>query len=64
MYKLERNKCRCHPETCCCDDWVIIKNGEKFVTIFDKEKAEFITEALNQYNNALNTDAKGGVTQS
>lgn len=47
MYKLEKNRCDCHPETCCCNPWAILKNGEKYVTIFEKLKAQTIVDALN-----------------
>jgi hypothetical protein len=49
-YKLVENWCRCHPETCNCNDWLILKDDERFVTIFNKETAEIITEALNFYD--------------
>jgi hypothetical protein len=31
---VETNYCRCHPETCCCDDYKITdtKTGEKYLT--------------------------------
>jgi len=48
-YELGLNHCNCHPETCNCNDHLILKEGEKYVTIFDKEKAEHITQCLNYY---------------
>lgn len=48
-YEVERNNCRCHPETCCCDDWAIISpTGEKHSTYFHKSTAEEIAALLNQ----------------
>ena len=54
MYTIAENKCSCHPETCCCDPWVILKDGEKFVSVFDKDKAQIIVNALNNISDKLN----------
>jgi hypothetical protein len=35
------NRCNCHPETCCCDDWALHDPaGNKDQTFFDKSNAE------------------------
>ena len=47
-YVVERNSCRCHPETCNCEGWVITKNGDFWCRIFNKDKAEIIACALNE----------------
>jgi hypothetical protein len=48
MFTLEVNYCNCHPATCCCDPWVIKKDGRKFVSVFDKENGEIIVKSLNK----------------
>lgn len=46
------NQCRCHPETCACDDWAVYDpEGEKVGTFFDSQDAEIY--ALELSNNAL-----------
>lgn len=54
MYTVEINYCRCHPETCNCNPWVIKKDGKKFITVFDKQKAEIIVKALNLKGEQMN----------
>jgi hypothetical protein len=47
-YHVRTNYCRCHPETCCCNDWAVHKpGGEKHSTYFHRETAEEVAEALN-----------------
>lgn len=57
-YHVKTNYCRCHPETCCCDDWAVYgPDGEKRSTHFHKETAELVAEALNAKRS--NDQAKG-----
>lgn len=47
-YTVKINYCTCHPETCCCNKWVVIDtNGEKHSTYFHKNTAQEVAEALN-----------------
>lgn len=46
-WSLRKNTCRCHPETCNCNDWAIYLNESKFCTVFDRFKAEMIVNKLN-----------------
>ncbi len=41
-YYVGPNHCRCHPETCCCNDWAVYdsEDDEVFETFFRKEDAE------------------------
>lgn len=41
-YYVGPNHCRCHPETCCCDDWAVYdsEDDQVFETFFRKEEAE------------------------
>jgi hypothetical protein len=41
------NWCRCHPETCSCNDWAVFQGSEKHSTHFHKETAELVAKALN-----------------
>lgn len=48
-FKLEPNRCNCHPETCCCDDWKITDSkNNKVVTFHNKENAESFVQYLNE----------------
>jgi hypothetical protein len=48
-YTVARNRCNCHPETCCCDPWVILDpNGKRFTTVFDEKTAHTIANAMNE----------------
>ena len=47
-YTVEINHCNCHPETCCCNDWVIVSpEGYKISTYFRKVDAEHVVMLLN-----------------
>lgn len=47
-YHVRPNRCNCHPETCCCNDYAVHKpNGEKHSTCFNKDTALEIVDALN-----------------
>ncbi|MCP4597815.1 hypothetical protein [Neptuniibacter sp.] len=48
-WHIRTNSCRCHPETCCCDDWALYSpDGEKASTFFDETEAEKEAEFRNQ----------------
>ncbi len=43
------NRCNCHPETCCCDDWAVYSpSGEKELTFFNKHHADEWVEFKNK----------------
>lgn len=47
-YHVVSNYCGCHPETCCCNDWVLNdKKGERVTTFFNKSDAQETAEKLN-----------------
>ena len=51
-YLVEVNRCNCHPETCCCNDWVLYDpDGEKITTFFHKKDAEKLADTLNSVPN-------------
>jgi len=42
------NSCDCHPETCCCSDYVVCSSdGERYSTFNNEAMAEDIAELLN-----------------
>jgi len=42
------NHCNCHPETCCCNDWLVLdKRGTKVDTFYAKESADRVANTLN-----------------
>jgi hypothetical protein len=42
------NYCKCHPETCCCNDWAVFDpNGKKHSTFFAEDTAHEVADALN-----------------
>lgn len=49
-YIIRPNWCNCHPETCCCDDYVIwdTKKNKKLMTIFNLSTAEHVIKKLNK----------------
>lgn len=47
-YSAKPNRCGCHPETCCCNDWAVFdSNGARIGTYFREEDAEETAEYLN-----------------
>ena len=57
-YHVRTNYCRCHPETCCCNDWAVHgPDGEKHSTHFHEETAGLVAEALNHKRS--NADVTG-----
>lgn len=53
-----RNHCNCHPETCCCNDWLLLdKHGAKVDTFYAKESAVRVADALNE-NDALKMEVE------
>jgi len=46
-YEVLRNRCDCHPETCCCRPWAVFQGKEKVETFHVKEVAENIAQLLN-----------------
>lgn len=38
--KVEINNCRCHPETCCCDDYYVQMPYDDRIPFFSRERAE------------------------
>ncbi len=47
-FQVQRNHCKCHPETCNCNPYAIHEGFKKFTTIFDRGRAEEICAALNR----------------
>ncbi len=48
-FHVRQNYCRCHPESCGCDDWAIYDpNGEKVTTFHNKNDADKYTMQLRR----------------
>lgn len=48
-YRVERNYCNCHPETCICNPWnVVSPEGDKMSTHYNKDDADKLVKALNK----------------
>jgi hypothetical protein len=47
MYVVEENYCRCHPETCCCEDYKITKKGIVIARSNDKEELALLVMLAN-----------------
>jgi hypothetical protein len=49
MYKLEVNRCDCHPETCCCAPYRIVIEGSDTVVATGDGKAQLtrLVQAAN-----------------
>ena len=40
--QLTKKHCKCHPETCCCNDYEIYINDEFICSGFDKYKMNYL----------------------
>lgn len=41
VYRVQRNSCDCHPETCCCNPWAVhAPGGEKVDTFYSQSDAK------------------------
>jgi hypothetical protein len=47
-YKVVPNRCKCHPETCCCNDWAVEYEGKKIDTFFHEDDATEYAILLTQ----------------
>ena len=47
--EIKRNKCNCHPETCSCDDWNLVYNGEVLARHIFKWKLEKLLDVVNNH---------------
>lgn len=48
-YHVRSNWCRCHPETCCCNDWAVHSpDGKKHSTYFHQKTADEVAYVLNE----------------
>ncbi len=53
-YHVRSNWCRCHHETCCCNDWAVHEpGGKKHSTYFHRETAEEVAESLNNTRSSV-----------
>lgn len=51
LYHVAYNRCRCHPETCCCNDYAVIKpSGTTLMTTMHHSVAVEVAEALNVFH--------------
>lgn len=47
-FKVVRNFCNCHPETCTCNDWVVVDAlGTRLASFFSRVDAEALIDNLN-----------------
>lgn len=46
--EVERNNCRCHPETCCCNEWAVAMPYGETLTFYRKEAAEKFVKWANE----------------
>jgi hypothetical protein len=47
MHEVQPNTCQCHPETCSCNDWVIVRDGKRHSTYFHRHVADEVCASLN-----------------
>ena len=53
-YSLERTHCNCHPETCCCDDYVIFLNeNNNYIRIASGNEKQELERLVNLANNSF-----------
>lgn len=47
-YHVDVNRCKCHPETCCCNDWAIFdKDGKRHSAHHTEKLANEFCDLLN-----------------
>lgn len=49
-YVIERNYCNCHPETCCCKDYCVYKDGVKITYCSSINNAKSFIDNLIKIN--------------
>lgn len=49
-FTYKRSRCDCHPETCSCNDYVILMDGEKLVTVFNEDAAVKFIKKMEKEN--------------
>lgn len=48
QFEVIENSCRCHPETCCCDDYKIVdEKGNQYASGMDKDKLQDLVDQAN-----------------
>jgi hypothetical protein len=47
-FKIERNYCKCHPETCCHGRYVLLINGVPVADNDDKDSLQSLIEKINE----------------
>lgn len=46
IYTIKETTCGCHPETCCCLPYTIMRNDEEYIKIHNYKKGKEIVEAM------------------
>lgn len=47
-FKVMPNRCDCHPETCCCNDWVLVDDkGKRYATFYSEKQVTEMALLLN-----------------
>lgn len=46
-YHVKPNRCRCHPATCCCNEWMVEGPNGKHSTHYKQDTADLVAYALN-----------------
>lgn len=64
-YYVGRNHCRCHPETCCCNDYAIYYGEKWYDSIYiDSQHSTHYSEGVaNEICDLLNKDIKSEVVK-
>lgn len=47
-YVVQQNFCNCHPETCCCNDWVVVGPEGRVGTWYRHEDAQRVADHYNE----------------
>ena len=53
----EVNRCDCHPETCCCQDWRVMLDGKRFIS-GGREECKQVAAAMNTAFDLATTPAR------
>ena len=38
VLEIRKNHCNCHPETCCCDQYIVYCADQRICTLYDAEE--------------------------
>jgi hypothetical protein len=61
LYRVRLNRCTCHPETCCCDPWIVIAPDNTRVpgSFYLRLDAELAAARMNSRTDRSDAEVSG-----